>query len=65
LSTEPNWEGENLIQTVVTLTGLPEKTVRREIDRILELTGESLDQLTLDKLRAALVTYLERSAFLN
>jgi len=55
-------EGENLIQTLVTLTGLPEGMANAEMDQILELSGhqpEKRSDITLDELRAALVAYLE------
>ncbi len=55
-------EGENLIQTLVTLTGLPEGMANAEMDQILELSGhepEKRSDITLDELRAALIAYLE------
>jgi hypothetical protein len=55
-------EGENLIQTLVALTGLPEGMANAEMNQILELSGhepEKRSDITLDELRAALIAYLE------
>lgn len=55
-------EGENLIQTLVALTGLPEGMANAEMNQILELSGhepEKRADITLDELRAALIAYLE------
>ncbi|MFL5815635.1 MAG: hypothetical protein ACJ763_18840 [Bdellovibrionia bacterium] len=57
-----NLEGENLIQTLVALTGLPEGMANAEMNQILELSGhepEKRSDITLDELRAALIAYLE------
>jgi hypothetical protein len=51
--------GQELIQTVVNLTGLPELMIRCELDQILEHGGQSPKDLTLDQLRQALAAYLE------
>jgi hypothetical protein len=51
--------GQELIETVVTLTGLPESWVRTELDQILEQSGQSSNDVTLGQLREALVAYLE------
>lgn len=52
-------EGEELIQTLVSLMGLPEAGVRHELDGLLELSGKNSQDLTLDQLREVLVLYLE------
>lgn len=56
-------EGEDLIQTLVSLTGLPEALANEEVNQILELSGHQPEtkrsDLTLDELRAALIAYLE------
>lgn len=55
-------EGEKLLQTLVSLTGLPEGFAHQELNQILQSTGESPENradMTLDDLRAALVRYLE------
>ena len=51
--------GEELIQTVVNLSGLPESLAQNEMDRILELSGQNSNNLTLDQLRQAMIAYLE------
>jgi hypothetical protein len=60
--TEAELGGSQLIDTLVTLTGLPEPFAHQELDQILSLSGhEASDRadLTLDDLRQALITYLE------
>ena len=52
-------DGQELLQVLVSLTGLPEEWVRRELDHILEKSGKGQENLTLDELRAAMVIYLE------
>jgi len=53
-------DGQELIQTVVSLTGLPEDWIRNELVQILENTGQtSHDDVTLDQLREAMAAYLE------
>jgi hypothetical protein len=54
-------EGENLIQTLVALTGLPEGMANAEMNQILQLSGqeEKRSDITLEELRAALIAYLE------
>ena len=51
--------GKELIETVVSLTDLPEPEVREELDQILEMSGRSSGELTLDELRKAMLIYLE------
>jgi len=51
--------GKTLIQTVVELTELPQSWVYSELDQILERSGQSANQITLDQLREALMAYLE------
>ncbi len=51
--------GQELIQTVLSLTGLPEPWVRIELDEILESSGQNCENLTLKQLRQALVAHLE------
>ena len=52
-------EGPDLVQTVVSLTGLPEDMVGLELQKVLEQNGCSEETLTLDELRNALLVYLE------
>jgi hypothetical protein len=51
--------GEELIQAVISMTGLPENLAQGELERILRATGHDAQNLTLDDLRQALVMYLE------
>lgn len=55
-------KGLQLIETVITLTGLPESLAHQELDHILEMSGRgpgTRTDLTLDQLREALLSYLE------
>jgi hypothetical protein len=56
-NTEPG--GQELIQQVISLTGLPEPLINQEITEILELSGTQSSTLTMDQLRLALLDYLE------
>lgn len=51
--------GPELVDTVVSFTGLNEALVGKELGSILENAGASPETLTLDQLRAAMVAYLE------
>ena len=55
--TEPS--GEALLQTVVSLTGLPEPLMHEELGKIVVESGHSTENLTLDELRSAMISYLE------
>jgi predicted aspartyl protease len=52
-------EGERLIQTVVSLTDLPEPLIGEEMAHILEASGHSSENLTIEELRASMLAYLE------
>ena len=58
LSGEPG--GQELIETVASLTGLPAPVMEGELKSILEQSGQSVASLTLDELRTALAAHLER-----
>lgn len=51
--------GQSLVQTVVSLTELPEPLVHQELDQILQASGHRSESLTLEQLRAAMMSYLE------
>lgn len=51
--------GQELIETVITMTGLPEPLIRTELDQIIENAGQNAGELTLEQLREAMVAYLE------
>jgi hypothetical protein len=57
LVTGPN--GKSLIQAVVSLTELPEPLVHQEMSEILQRAGQESEVLTLEQLRAAMLSYLE------
>lgn len=52
-------DGQTLVQTVVSLTDLPEPLIHREMDEILQASGHRSESLTLEQLRAAMMSYLE------
>lgn len=54
---EPN--GQDLIQKIVSLTGLPQPWAQRELDEILEHYGQNSKNLTLNQLREVLAAYLD------
>lgn len=51
--------GTELVEAVVSFTGLPQTLVGEELGNILENAGHSPATLTLEQLRAAMVAYLE------
>lgn len=51
--------GQSLIQTIVSLTELPVPLVQQEMHQIIEASGHQTESLTLEQLRAAMVSYLE------
>ncbi|MCM2322027.1 MAG: hypothetical protein NDJ90_02070 [Oligoflexia bacterium] len=55
----PEPGGQELIDTVVSLTGLPQPWVQDELGEILDNAGVSSGTCTLEQLRAAMLAYLE------
>jgi hypothetical protein len=51
--------GQELIQKLITLTGLPEPLVNQELEQILGPSSDQTSELTLEELRAAMIQYLE------
>ena len=51
-------EGATVLQEVVQMTGLPEDYLNTEISGFLG-TSETVNELSLEQLRAALLNYLE------
>ncbi|MGE4232651.1 MAG: hypothetical protein AB7F43_04910 [Bacteriovoracia bacterium] len=47
-----------LFREVLRLTGLPEDLIGTELVQIIEKSGFSVEKITLDELRYALLTYL-------
>ena len=55
--TEPG--DKELIQTIVSLTELPEATIRHELEQILEIPLRDSENVTISQLREAMLAYLE------
>ena len=51
--------GPELLNQLVSLTGLPENLVHQELSDILRLSGKDSAELTLEHLREAMLKYLE------
>ena len=51
--------GQSLIQTIVSLTELPGPLVHQEMNEIIQASGHHSESLTLEQLRAAMLSYLE------
>ncbi len=51
--------GEELISSLISATGLPEPLIEQELQTILQSSGHSSADLTLDELRQAMAAYLE------
>ena len=58
-------EGNELVRSIVALTGLPDASVRSELVEIMSMGGKpaseapDLSSLSLDELRSAMLVYLE------
>ena len=52
-------EGQKLLDTVASLTGLPTSPAHEELKTILESTGQTSGEVTLESLRAAMLEYLQ------
>lgn len=62
VSNRENLGGQELVNELVTLTGLPAEAMETELSHILETTGSHSANLTLEDLRRALLIYLETLA---
>jgi hypothetical protein len=51
-------KGDDLFNQVIKLTGIPQKTIRRELKSILERKNIDVNQLTLEQLRCVVASYL-------
>jgi hypothetical protein len=51
-------KGEDLLNQVIKLTGIPSTTIRRELKTILDRKGLDINNLTLDQLRLVVASYL-------
>jgi hypothetical protein len=54
--------GQELLDTVASLTGLPEGLVQQELHEMLAVAGQNAGNVTLDQLRQAMLVYLEALA---
>jgi len=51
--------GEELLEEVASLTGLPPDWVQTELTKIVTNSGHTPEDLTLDELRSSMLAYLE------
>jgi hypothetical protein len=51
-------DGQDLLEVLVSLTGLPKEWILKEMDQIMREIGKNPNEMTLDHLREALVSYL-------
>jgi hypothetical protein len=59
-SYESEPSGQELIQTVVSLTELPELMIQHELEQILEIPKRNSEDVTIEQLREAMLAYLEQ-----
>ena len=52
-------DGQDLIEKLVSLTGLPPNLAHGQIDEILQMAGQNPGSVTLEQLREAMLSYLE------
>lgn len=52
-------KGQELIQILVELSGLPENLAKNEVEKLAAQRNKSIDSLTLDDLRIILSNYLQ------
>jgi hypothetical protein len=57
--------GQDLLDSVANLTGLPEPLVQQELQDIIESAGADAGSVTLEQLRQAMLLYLESLAELG
>ena len=51
-------QGAELLENIIELTGMPAPEMGKIIQEILDKTGRSVDSLTLDDFRSAMLVYL-------
>jgi hypothetical protein len=51
--------GQNLVEILATLTGLPEARIEGELSEVLPNADQSVNHLTLNQLRETLAAYLD------
>lgn len=52
-------QGQQLLESIIELTGVPAPQMEKIIHEILDKTGRTVDSLTLDDFRGAMLAYLE------
>ncbi len=52
-------EGIGLLKVLIQSTGLPENTVEKEVQRLVECHGMNAESLTLEDVRELLASYLQ------
>jgi hypothetical protein len=57
---EHHQQGAPLLETLVSLTGMPEELMHQELGDILHQAGSDASTVTLDQLRHAMILYLEQ-----
>jgi hypothetical protein len=50
--------GSDLLDQVIRLTGIPAKTIKRELKTILDRKNIDVNHLTLDQLRSVVASYV-------
>lgn len=61
-NTQSGESGQALLDTVASLTGLPEGLVQQELHEMITAAGQNAGSVTLDDLRQAMLLYLESLA---
>lgn len=51
-------KGQDLLNQVISLSGIPAESIRRELNAILDKKNLAMEHLTLEQLRAVAATYL-------
>ena len=59
ISNQTSLAGSDLLEKIVSLTGLPSTEMEQELRHILDKSGINLENMTLDDLRLAMVSYLD------
>ncbi len=54
----PPKKGHELLNQVISLSGIPADSIRRELNAILDKKNMAMEHLTLEQLRAVAATYL-------
>jgi hypothetical protein len=56
---EAKMQGKELIETLISATGLPDQAVDRELQKMMSADGIGADELTLERLRELIANYLQ------